>query len=272
MAKWKNFEENACSLLSEQFGALGILFAIEGGTNSHAQDILASCNGKTFYIEAKLSPCQSGQIVLLLNDEEQYTFSQESVFQQNPYLDEIIEHVNNNIVLYGSVGTRSLKINIESEVAFNWIINHYKIDKKSEWLISSSAEQKLTTQNTLLTPIEQIKDFFNVEVVMRRKKSGTRDLPQKEKEIFESLYLKTFGQEIDVVFQNSQSIIQVAQTPHTLYIGDSYFLSQNSENGLNYRVKKRSSCNNINILFCLVLKNATFQSNEFKKYCQSFFL
>lgn len=67
MATWDNFEIEATRYLENKFGSFAS-FIHQGGADSTVPDIFVRLkSGKSFYIEAKHSPAQCGQFVLLPN-------------------------------------------------------------------------------------------------------------------------------------------------------------------------------------------------------------
>lgn len=74
MATWDNFEIEATRYLENKFGSFAS-FVHQGGADSTVPDIFVRLkSGKSFYIEAKHSPAQCGQFVLLPNIQTNHLF------------------------------------------------------------------------------------------------------------------------------------------------------------------------------------------------------
>ena len=67
MEQWEEFEIQCTNYLNKKFGTYAE-FIHQGGSDSTIPDILVNTNsGNSFFIEAKHSPAQCGQFVLLPN-------------------------------------------------------------------------------------------------------------------------------------------------------------------------------------------------------------
>ena len=80
MKEWEQFENEATKFLNSRFGSYARFFQ-KGGSDSTIPDIRVETHtGKTFYIEAKHSPAQCGQFVLLPDIESgHFRYSEKNV-------------------------------------------------------------------------------------------------------------------------------------------------------------------------------------------------
>ncbi|MCU5068334.1 PDDEXK family nuclease [Bacillus pacificus] len=253
-ANWELFEVESCNYLNTLYGGSSITFQVDGGKNSSSSDIKVFNRDKyLFSIEAKYSPSQSGQFVLVEND-NLYSLSPVSKFENNEYTQAIIDYLNENKGYYSPKGQKAIEISIDKKVLAQWITEHYQ-RKDSHFVITST---KLYDYKALL-PINVIKDFFEVSAVVRRKKSGTADVAQYkiETSINElKEYLKQHSLAVtEVVPQGKKTLIKLNRKvdlkKSDRYFGECYFLSPNSK-GEGYYIKQRSKTNNLNVIFSLV--------------------
>lgn len=260
MANWQIFETNATELLGSLIESSD--FQNLGGTDSTVSDIKVFKNENLITtIEAKYSPCQSGQIVVLLNGNS-FVFSNASINSSNIYTQQIVSYLNSNFANYSNVGTTAIPISINSDILFNWIKTMYS-NKGVSWIISSSQYSGLNVLNTCFVPLNEIENYFDISASLRRKKSGTAHLPTSRKVDFENL-LNAITRDYTLTKVGNKYKLETFSVLHSNYIGTEFFLSPTEETNVFY-VKKRSSTNNVNVMFSLKLKNnIDFKINEFK--------
>ena len=128
MAIWKEFEEASTEFLNKTFGDYAT-FVLQGGSNSKKEDILVNTKkGKEFYIEAKHSPAQCGQFVLLPDIQtKKFDYSKQNIAPLNEYSQQIINYMNTKFEEYKESGTAGKDIvfpNCEN-VFINWILSFY---------------------------------------------------------------------------------------------------------------------------------------------------
>lgn len=267
MQKWEEFEQNATEFLS----ALHPEFTFKnfGNTNSNVPDIEVydKSNNHIFNMEIKYSPSQAGQIVVLDNDGT-FEFSKKSKNELVPATDSLIKYLNENYNTYSNVAQSSIPIEIDSSILYSFIVEQYRL-KSNKWIISSTKVTNLDTQSICLIPLEEIDSNFKVSAVLRRKKSGTREIPKSMRNTAEKL--------ISVICE--EPIIE-EDGKKTYLIGDigtnSYTLPENlylskKDTPHKYEIRKRSNTNNANIMFSLELKDGyEFKGEEFLTYLNSF--
>jgi hypothetical protein len=254
---WEKFELECPSYLNKHVQQTGVIFKGEGGKDSTTSDIQVFKDKKyLFSIEAKYSPSQSGQFVVIEKD-GYYTLSKGGKFENNQYTQAIIDFLNKNKLDYTPKGQRAIIININPDVLSGWIINHYK-SKDSQFVITST---KINDYKAIL-PIEHIQEYFQTSAAIRRKRSGTRDVAQSN--------LKSCLSELEEHLDNlNLEISKVTKEPGTplvktlvefnkeieisvsnKYFGEDYFLSPNTK-GKGYYLKNRAKTNNLNVIFSL---------------------
>ena len=252
MTDWELFEAEACHYLNELYKNTPITFHETGGKDAYSSDIqVFSGEEYLFSIEAKYAPCQSGQFVLL-EENDTYKLSAASTFEQNDYTEEIIRFLNEHKHHYSPKGQRALPIEMTQDVLAGWVVEHYK-RKDSHFIITST---KLNDYKAMI-PMERVGDYFNVSAVLRRKRSGTSYVARKrmahcleelEKYAMErdvTIEKITHGKKPSVRFQQDIELTRAES-----YVGEDYFLSRiRGERG--YYLKTRSKTNNLNVIFTL---------------------
>jgi len=261
--KWEVFEEESTKYLSKM--NTNFKFLCSGSNNSREPDIkVFQCkNNKSyqhkFNIEVKLSPSQAGQIVIT-NDNGVFSFSEKSVNKEIPETIVIIKHLNKNYSTYSN--NYPSTVNIDSGVLYSFIETQYT-NKGNRWIMS--ADNKVISKSTLLclVPISEIKNNFDVNATLRRKKSGPRPIPTK--------LLDKTKKIITDVCHGSVFSIEGKKNFVTNYTGDKVRFSDgvflSSKGNGKYELKKLSNTNNINFMFELRLKNTCqFKGQEFNDY------
>ena len=129
MSNWEEFESKSTQYLSEKFGTYAD-FTRMGGSDSTVPDILVRTRtGKCFYIEAKHSPAQCGQFVLLPNIRtRQFEYSPLNATAINEYSRSIMEYMNMDFDGFREAGTTGKDIDLPNgdSVFAKWIIQIYK--------------------------------------------------------------------------------------------------------------------------------------------------
>lgn len=266
MQKWKIFEQNASSFLNTLYP--NFKFETIGSTDSNVPDIKAfDKEGKhLFNIEAKFSPAQAGQIVIL-NNGSTFEFSDKSMNKRINSTDLIIEYLNNNYNKYAEVAQSAILIEVDSELLYSFIEEQYHL-KGNQWIIASSQASSLNSSSVCLIPANELRDNFEVSASLRRKKSGTRDAPKKNREHVKKI-ISTIWDEYDIETDGKKTILRRDIGSHPCELPDNLYLSKKGDN--EYEIKVRSNTNNINVMFSLKLKDGCqFKGKEFSTYLNSF--
>ena len=272
--KWKQYEINSRNFLNYNYSNLGFIFSNTGFSNSKEPDITISKNNiKVGNIESKLSPSQAGQFVIC-ECGQGFEFSSKNVYPLNNYTVKIIEFINKNYYKYNKPSTKGINLDCGDELLYNWVINHYKNNKKNDYIISSS---NLDSYNIII-PVEDIPKYFNISATVRNKKSGSRNIPKKLYDTCNEILSENMnkkGYSISNIYSLDKKYILSLNKESTLSSDDlKFYLGQHelylSDIGNNeFAIKVCSNTNNTNIIFSLELKEK-ISSNlgllEFKKY------
>lgn len=273
---WELFEIECTKFLNSKFNNLGFEFIRKGSTNSTENDISIIRNGiELGHIEAKMPNSQAGQIVVLIKNDK-FVFSPLSIAPNNIFTQSIIDYINDNFEKYNNVSTSSIKIELNEDILYSRIIEHYKNVKKSLFFITGDIQ----TGHKAIFKCEDLKNYFTISAVLRRKRSGTSDLPIKyrishiskinESLSNKSLYITSKNEKNNHLYITLNNQIKESSSQYIPCEEFEIFLAH--EYGSTYRVKKRSKTNNPNIMFELSLKyslNEDIGLDEFKNYLNS---
>ena len=105
MAIWEDFEVECTDYLKKAYGAYA-KFTHKGGSDSTVPDIYVETDHGSFYIDAKHSPAQCGQFVLLPDiSTGTFQYSPQNVNRINVYAKKIMEHMNKSFDEFRDAGT-----------------------------------------------------------------------------------------------------------------------------------------------------------------------
>ena len=246
MEKWKNFEVSCADYLNKNFGTYA-RFALQGGSDSTVSDILVETkSGKTFYIDAKHSPAQCGQFVLLPDTSSRaFEYSDQNANRINTHSTKIMEYMNKEFDEFRKAGTKGKIIEMKngSHIFSEWIIQTYK-DKGTKLFI---------TNNYTILPIEQFSEYFKVTAKYRIKRSGSANvgkskLTQILNHINTLAYIITSSRAY-----NDKLFVQSNQNLHGkrfTYMQSEYMFSQRHSE---YEIRKLSDTRNSNVIFSIKL-------------------
>ncbi len=247
MRPGEKFEIQCYEYLKEFYSTETTGFYHEGGMDSTKSDIAVIKNGKIeFYIEAKDSSAQSGQFVLLPDeDTETFVFSPRNKSKPNEMTCIIIHFMNSNFHRFNSAGTAGQSLDIDMNVFGDWIIEHYK-DKNVKYVISYDG-------NYVILPIRKFKKYFDIVAKYRIKKSGSGEPAQK--------YIPSIQQSISGYYntarftkENKKLFVEITEplTIDRFVLGKyTYYLSHQSLN--EYEVRRLSNTYNMNVIFSIKL-------------------
>ena len=246
MNVWEKFEEDCTLFLIEQFGEYA-KFTHQGKSNSTIPDIkVETKKNKKFYIEAKHSPAQCGQFVLLPNVEtKKFEYSRLNSTDINEFSQIIINHMNNDFEKFKEAGTAGKTIEFENcrDIFNQWIIKTYK-DKGVKFFI---------TNNYVVLPIEKFADYFNVSAKYRIKRSGSSSVGSGNiNKVIQ--YLTTKYPDVKLKSVKDKVFIYAEYNLHNerFTIGkNEYMISKRADN---YEIRKLSNTFNANVIFSIELK------------------
>lgn len=250
MRPGEKFEIKCYEHLKKYYKTQNADFHHEGGMDSTKSDIAVIKNGNIiFYIEAKDSSAQSGQFVLLPDeDNEKFIFSPRNKSNPNEMTDIIINYMNSDFQRFNTAGTAGQPLNIDTNIFADWIIEHYK-NKNVKYIISCN-------RDFVIFPIHKFQQYFNITAKYRIKKSGSREPSKKDVEIIKNIIKRNYNTakfnqrnkklyvEINEVLSNTRFVLGKY----------TYLLSKQSQN--NYEVRKLSNTYNMNVIFSIELSKA----------------
>jgi hypothetical protein len=251
METWREFETKCELFLKEILNNSEFEVIKIGGSDANEVDLLIKKQDLIkSKIEIKLSPSQSGQLVVFAEKSDLFSLSTK-IRSENIYSIEIINKLN-QLYKPSSVGkTPLIKLDIDKDLLFRWIIEHYK-NKGVQFFITSKNKN---TKFFAIIPITELPIYFNAKLILRNKKSGTRDVPIKDILVVQKLISNHFeknGIKVDRLnyeYINKKLFLKTTEDIfHTSYI-NSYYLSKIDD--YKYRIKVLSNTNNINLIFNL---------------------
>ena len=248
MNNWEQFEIDCTKFLNEQFGEYAT-FIHQGKSDSTVPDIrVITKKNKQFYIEAKHSPAQCGQFVLLPNIEtKKFEYSKLNSTEINNYSQTIIDYMNSNFEEFKEAGTAGKNIEFDNcqSVFNNWIIKTYK-DKGVKFFI---------TNNNVILPIEEFANYFDVSAKYRIKRSGSSSVGNGSmNKVLE--YIKSKFSNIELKTTYDKVFIYTNDNLHNqrFVIGKNEFMISRREDY--FEVRKLSNTFNANVIFSIELKTS----------------
>lgn len=260
LQKWEIFQDEATDFLDNYFNAH---FTMEGGLDATTSHItVRNINQVITNIEAKFDSTQAGQIILSLENNK-FNFCDKSKNDSNKYTQEIIKYLNSNYSLFTGMNTASIHVDINDSILFNWIKTIYR-DKNVEWIISSKKFNKLTLNDLLFIPINEIENYFNISLVFRRKKTGNTHIPGKDIIDFKS-QLDLISKDYQIKKTNNKYLLTMKKRLSDFNISSKYLVGMTNVD-CQYYIKKKDINTNPNIMFQLNLKdNIEFKGELFKE-------
>ena len=248
MSTWEDFEVQCTGYLNNKFGAYAN-FTHQGGSNSTVPDILVTNSKGNFYIEAKHSPAQCGQFVLLPNIEKRcFEYSPLNVNYINDYAIAIMNHMNNDFDSFREAGTSGKDIIMHNgpTIFSNWIIKNY-LEKNVKFII---------TNNYTILPLEQFSNYFDVSAKYRIKRSGSGNVGASRISPVQD-YIVSLGFPItrfkvcgDKLYASS---FHNLHNQRFVFQGNEYMFSLREDM---YELRKLSNTYNANVIFSINLKNS----------------
>ncbi len=247
MRPGEQFEIDCCEYLNRVYKTETAQFYREGGMDSTRSDIALIKDGRTdFYIEVKDASAQSGQFVLLPNEGSRaFTFSPRNHSEPNDMTDIIMNYMNSRFDLFNNAGTAGRRLDIDSGVFEDWIIEHY-ISKNVKYVISGFEEY-------VIFPIRKFGEYFNITANYRIKKSGSGSPAKKDsaavKQIIKDHYETTiFSSNGDKLFAEiSEPVV------NDRFILGKYTYYLSSQGGNDYEIRRLSNTYNMNVIFSIKL-------------------
>lgn len=258
MHNWENFEIACVNYLRENFGDVAE-FEECGGSDSTTPDILVKCaKGPRFYIEVKKSPAQSGQFVLLPNNERKvFEYSTQNNSKVNTFSQLTISHMNNDFDAYREAGTKGKAIPITAgdDVFSKWIKEYY----------GNKGVKFFITNNFNIIPIGNIERYFDIKATYRVKKSGSSAVG--ERNIIEIIsFIKSNYSNVRISRDRGKIFATMSADLHNakfILCGKEYMFSKRGEE---YEIRKLSNTRNANVIFSIDYNNTVgISCSEFKQ-------
>ena len=259
MSNWEKFEIECTNYLRNNFGNQAE-FEHYGGSDSTIPDILVKCrNGSNFYIEAKNTPAQCGQFVLLPNIERKcFEYSSLNNSPLNVFSKQIMEHMNYYFDEFREAGTKGKTVDMSNgKKIFSGWIKEYYTNKGVKFFI---------TNNFNIIPVERFGDYFDVSAIYRIKRSGSSDVGNSR--------ISTVG---DYIINNYNGVsihhkVGKLYVSSPTYLHDSRFILGDNEYMFSkredlYEIRKLSSTYNANVIFSIDYTNLKgISHSEFENY------
>lgn len=247
MAAWLEFEEGCTNYLNLKFGDRA-KFVHLGGEDSTVPDIRVTTNtGKVFYMDAKHTPSQCGQFVLIpCVSKGCFEFSKKNKTDLTPQVQAIIDHMNADFDAYKEAGTagKSIDLGDGDKVFYQWIISTYT---------KKGCKFFITNDYTIL-PIRDFEKHFNVTATYRVKRSGSGNvgignLDRVVQGIKEARYpVERFSKKGGKLFAYSSADLHGER----FVLGDfEYMFSARSDR---FEIRKLSNTFNANVIFSITKK------------------
>ena len=247
MEQWEEFEIQCTNYLNKKFGTYAE-FIHQGGSDSTIPDILVNTNsGNSFFIEAKHSPAQCGQFVLLPNLEtKSFEYSTLNVNCINKYSKMIMEYMNKNFDEFREAGTAGKDIDMPdgSNIFANWIMQMY----------TAKGVELFITNNYTILPISSFSDYFEVSAKYRIKRSGSSNVGKSRIKLVTE-YINSHNYSTTDFYTNGDKLfVSSTQQLHNqrfIIEGNEYMFSLRGEE---YEIRKLSNTYNANVIFSIKYK------------------
>lgn len=243
------FEIRCYEYLKKIYATKNASFDRKGGMDSTTSDIAVIKNNKVdYYIEAKDSSAQSGQFVLLPDEDSRtFVFSPRNHSEPNDMTDIMIEYMNHDFDRFNNAGTSGESLDIDTNVFAGWIVEHYK-DRNVKYFMSYAKEY-------VILPIRKFTSYFDIIANYRIKKSGSSDPAKKDFEVIKSTITKMypaahFDEKDKKLFVELHSSLKNDRFQLGKY---TYYFSKQEEQNV-YRIKRLSNTYNMNVIFSIALK------------------
>lgn len=246
MNKWEKFEQDCVEFLNKTYGMYA-RFTHKGGADSAVPDILVETRqGFCFYIEAKHSPAQCGQFVLLPDIMTQtFQYSKQNTDSINSLAQMIIEYMNQKFDDYRNAGTAGKEIVMpgSQEIFAAWIAEHYR----------KKGVQFFITNGFKIIPIRQFRECFEISATYRVKRSGSSDVGKKRISVVKDFLFRQ-DYEIRNVQTEGNKLFITSDLP---YHDQRFILNEYeymfSQRGERYEIRKLSNTYNANVIFSVKL-------------------
>lgn len=262
MKKWEKFEGECAVFLSKIVNFKNVTVRQNGGSNSNDGDIDIYYNDEVLTnIECKLSPSQSGQFVIKKQDNN-FVLSDKNK-NHNEFSEQILNVINQTKNLLKT--KNYMEIPLPDNITQHWIVDHYT-NKNTDFIITSN---NLNSFKAII-PLNEISDYFETKAILRRKKSGSKNIAKKD--------IDSVKDEVKKFIENKNGRVRgFKENGKKLYVdaflekGDDKYKLPNSLLFLRYDydtksyvVTKRSNTNNHTVIFEIKYKGPYKDINHYK--------
>lgn len=246
---WEKFEIDCTDYLNKSFGKYAD-FIHKGGADSTLPDILVKLKSKPeeFYIEAKDTPAQCGQFVLLPNiNTKTFIYSKANVNKINDYAEIIIRHMNSKFDIFRNAGTSGEKIVFKNceDVFSSWIVNSYR-NRNVKCFIANDFK---------FLPVDSFANSFDTTATYRIKRSGSSDVRSYYDNVIKYIRLNSHEYAVtDVKRKENKLFITSKKELHDVRFilsGHEFMFSKRNDK---YEIRKLSNTYNANVIFSISLK------------------
>ena len=253
---WQEFEIFCLNYLTRIFGNY---FSSRGGSDSTHSDIEYSSERINFAIECKMPHSQSGQFVLIPNEEYKiFDFSKKNKTSRTlDGTEEIITYVNEHFDEFSSPGTKGVDLQMDPSVYERWIKAMYR--QKNVEYIMTSINETICDENIIILPLDKIGEYFDISCKYRVKKSGSSGVGKKKYKAACKM-LKQSGIEFAEV--DGYQIYMEKKLINSIHVGTEgkYKFNLNTcEPAFTYMIRVLSNTFNANIIFSLKIKDGVTQ-------------
>lgn len=253
---WQEFEIFCLNYLTRIFGNY---FSSRGGSDSTHSDIEYSSERINFAIECKMPHSQSGQFVLIPNEEyKTFDFSKKNKTSRTlDGTEEIITYVNEHFDEFSSPGTKGVDLQMDPSVYEKWIKAMYR--QKNVEYIMTSINENICDENIVILPLDKIGEYFDISCKYRVKKSGSSGVGKKKYKDACKI-LKQSG--IEFVEVDGYQIYMEKKLINSIHVGEEgkYKFNLNTcEPAFTYMIRVLSNTFNANIIFSLKIKDGVTQ-------------
>lgn len=253
---WQEFEIFCLNYLTRIFGNY---FSSRGGSDSTHSDIEYSSERINFAIECKMPHSQSGQFVLIPNEEYKiFDFSKKNKTSRTlDGTEEIITYVNEHFDEFSSPGTKGVDLQMDPSVYERWIKAMYR--QKNVEYIMTSINETICDENIVILPLDKIGAYFDISCKYRVKKSGSSGVGKKKYKDACKM-LKQSGIEFAEV--DGYQIYMEKKLINSIHVGaeGKYKFNLNTcEPAFTYMIRVLSNTFNANIIFSLKIKDGVTQ-------------
>ena len=160
--------------------------------------------------------------------------------------DAIISYMNTDFERFNNAGTAGEKLDLDSSIFSNWIIEHYR-SRNVKYIMSQK-------DNFVILPIRKFAIYFDVVANYRAKKSGSRTPAEKDIPIIMDLIKNTYPS-TQFHLEGKKLFVTIYETifqNRFIFEDYTFWLSPKSNN--RYEIRKLSNTNNKTVIFSVELK------------------